>query len=92
MKFGKILALWTMFWFGATIAQSVQFNEHFVDQTMRIDYFHIGDATTEIVTVDHIYQYGMWAGCTKNLIDNFNHGAYFYKVYDAASGKFIYSI
>ena len=92
MKFGKILALWTMFWFGATVAQSVQFNEHFVDQTMRIDYFHIGDATTEIVTVDHIYQYGMWAGCTKNLIDNFNNGAYYYKVYDAASGKLIYSI
>ncbi len=91
MKFGKILVLWTMFCFGATMAQSVQFNEHFVDQTMRIDYFHIGDSSTEIVTVDHIYQCGIWAGSTKNLIDNFNNGAYYYKIYDASSGKLIFS-
>ncbi|MDP2037555.1 MAG: M64 family metallopeptidase [Ignavibacteria bacterium] len=92
MKFGKMLLLWFLVFFGGVIAQHVTFNEYFTDQTMRIDYFHIGDSSTEIVTVDHIYQYGMWAGSTKNLIDNFNNGAYYYKVYDAASGKLIYSI
>lgn len=92
MKFGKFLVLWAMFLAGAALAQPVQFSNYFVDQTMRIDYFHIGDSSSEIVTVDHIYQYGIWAGSTKNLIDNFNNGAYYYKIYDAASGKLIYSI
>ena len=92
MKFGKMLLLWSLLLLSGAAAQSVLFNEYFVDQTMRMDYFHIGDATTEIVTIDHIYQYGIWAGSTKNLIDNFNNGAYYYKIYDAASGKLIYSI
>lgn len=92
MKFGKFLVLWAMVLTGVALAQSVQFSNYFVDQTMRIDYFHIGDSSMEIVTVDHIYQYGIWAGSTKNLIDNFNNGAYYFKVYDAASGKLIYSI
>lgn len=72
-------------------AQPVSFNDYFNDQTMRIDYFHIGDAATEIVTIDFVYQYGTWAGSKKNLIDNFNNGAYYYKIYDLNSGKLIYS-
>lgn len=72
-------------------AQSISFNKYFNDQTMRIDYFHIGDAVTEIVTIDFIYQYGTWAGSTKNLIDNFNNGAYYHKIYDLNSGELIYS-
>jgi len=74
------------------IAQSVKFDNYFFDKTMRIDYFHIGDATSEIVTIDHVYKYGSWAGSITNLLDNFNNGAYYYKIYDSASGKLIYSI
>jgi hypothetical protein len=58
---------------------------------MRIDYFHIGDAASELVTVDHVYQQGIWAGSLKSLIDEFNNGAYYYKVYDLTSGKLIFS-
>jgi len=74
-----------------TKAQPVIFNDYFTDQTMRIDYFHIGDARSELVTLDQVYQYGTWAGSLKNLIDEINNGAYFYKVYDSASGKLIFS-
>lgn len=72
-------------------AQQISFNNYFEDRTMRIDYFHIGDAASEIVTIDNIYKYGTWAGSLKNLIDNFNNGAYYYKIYDLASGKLIFS-
>ncbi|KAF0142877.1 MAG: IgA Peptidase M64 superfamily [Stygiobacter sp.] len=91
MKFRRLLLLSLTIFAGSLLAQPVSFNDYFNDQTMRVDYFHIGDATTEVVTVDHIYQYGIWAGSTKNLIDNFNNGAYYYKIYDAASGKLIFS-
>jgi hypothetical protein len=69
----------------------VVFDEYFSDKTMRIDYYHIGDAHGEIVTLDQIYQYGIWAGTRKNLIDKFNNGSYYAKIYDAESGKLIYS-
>ncbi|KAF0162196.1 MAG: IgA Peptidase M64 superfamily [Ignavibacteria bacterium] len=91
MKFRRLLLLSLTIFAGSLLAQPVSFNDYFNDQTMRVDYFHIGDATTEVITVDHIYQYGIWAGSTKNLLDNFNNGAYYYKVYDAASGKLIFS-
>ncbi len=52
------------------------FDDYFVDQTMRIDYFHIGDTDSEIITLDHIFQYGIWAGSRKNLLDAFNNGRY----------------
>ncbi len=72
-------------------AQSINFKDFFIDQTMRVDYSHTGDAKSELVTLDHIYKYGIWAGSLNNLIDNFNNGAYYYKIYDEATGKLIYS-
>jgi hypothetical protein len=73
-------------------AQSdIMFDEYFIDKNLRIDYHHTGDAEFELVTVDQLYGYGVWAGSTKNLIDNFNNGAYYYKVFDTQSGKLIYS-
>ncbi|MCL4549385.1 MAG: IgA Peptidase M64 [Bacteroidetes bacterium] len=91
MKFVNGLFVITFLFVAAMTGQSVQFNDYFTDQTMRIDYFHIGDANSEMVTLDHVYQYGIWAGSLKNLLDDFNNGAYYYKVYDSASGKLIFS-
>jgi hypothetical protein len=67
------------------------FEDIFMDKTMRIDYFHVGDANTEIVTVDHIYQYGIWAGSRVKLIDRFNNGLYYVKIFDPESGRLVYS-
>jgi hypothetical protein len=67
------------------------FDKYFLDETMRIDYFHIGDAKSGMFTIDKIYRYGIWAGSLTNLIDNLNNGKYYHKIYDAASGKLVYS-
>ncbi len=91
MKFVKYLFVILTPFLSIMKAQPVSFNDYFTDQTMRIDYYHIGDANSEMVTLDHVYQYGIWAGSLKNLIDDFNNGAYYYKVFDAASGKLILS-
>lgn len=72
-------------------AQDVSFGDYFTDRTMRIDYYHIGDASSELVTIDQVYQQRIWAGSFKNLTDKFNNGAYYYKIYDDASKKLIYS-
>ncbi len=78
--------------FPTSYSQSyLRFEDYFVNETMRIDYHHTGDAQTELFSIDKIYQYGIWAGSTKNLIDNFNNGKYYVKVYDAATNKLIFS-
>lgn len=92
MKIIKTMLCCVVALFANVKAQEIDFDKYFIDKTMRIDYFHIGDFFTEIVTIDHIYQYGIWAGSLKNLIDNLNNGAYYYKIYDLASGSLIYSI
>jgi len=67
------------------------FDAYFVDQTMRIDYFHIGNLQEEIVTLDRAIVQGTWAGSKKNLIDPFDLGKYGLKIYDEASGTLIFS-
>lgn len=67
------------------------FNEYFVDETMRIDYHHMGDADSESISLHTIYRQGVWAGSTTHLLDNFNQGRYYIKVYDDSSGQLIFS-
>jgi len=89
---GKVIAtlMFIILFFEILGAQS-EFEKYFEDKTMRIDYYHTGDSEKEFVSVDRIYVYGIWAGSKLNLIDEFNNGAYYYKIYDAIDGKLIHS-
>ena len=42
--------------------QNFNYSEYFEKFIMRIDYFHIGDAKEEFITIDRIYKQGYWAG------------------------------
>ena len=76
---------------GPRVAGGPDFDAYFVDKTMRVDFFHTGHATEDLISLDRVYQQGIWAGSRVNLIDPFNLGRYFVKVYDEASGKLIFS-
>lgn len=67
------------------------FDKFFQDKTLRIDYFRIGNADTQFVTLDHSYQYGIWAGSRSKLLDKFNRGQNYARIYDAKSGELIFS-
>ncbi len=67
------------------------FDTYFTNGTMRIDYFHTGDATSEIVEIDKVYQYDSWGGSLVNLLDSLYLGTYYYKIYDKATETLIYS-
>jgi len=90
----KILAT-SLFIFLLSLSTSAQefktFDKYFIDETMRIDYFHIGNAKEEFITMDQIYKYGVWAGSRTHLIDEMNLGRYCAKIYDAESSQLIYS-
>lgn len=86
--FAALLILCAATSFGQNIPD---FDTKFENATMRIDYYHVGDSGTELFTIDHIYKQGIWAGSRKHTIDNFNNGAYYYKIYDAHTGEIIFS-
>ncbi len=77
---------------GGLIAQApVRFGDHFVDRTMRVDYYHTGQAEEEVVTLDKVYNQGLWAGSRTVLLDPFNFGRYRFAVADAATGTLLFT-
>lgn len=74
------------------IAQvKMNFDDYFLDETLRIDYYHTGSAKDEFISIDQLYRYGNWAGSLTHLVDELNNGKYYAKIYDAKSKKLIYS-
>lgn len=67
------------------------FNAFFVDRTLRVDYFHVGNASEEIFVLDRLVEQGSWAGSRVHLVDDFDNGRCYAKVYDLASGKLLFS-
>lgn len=74
-----------------TVNAQIKFDDYFDNKTLRFDFYHTGDRTTEIISFDKLIQEGTWSGSKKNLIDNFGYGNYFLKVFDIASNQLIYS-
>jgi hypothetical protein len=68
-----------------------EFGRYFQDKTMRVDYYHTGDATHEVLSLERVVSDGRWAGPRTNLVDDTNFGKYLYEVYDVAGGGLIYS-
>jgi hypothetical protein len=60
--------------------------------TMRLDYFHTGNATQEVWSFDRVvFEPLPWPGDMSKTIDDTNLGNYFFEVRDQASGKLLYS-
>ncbi|MDT7542315.1 MAG: hypothetical protein QOE33_2219 [Acidobacteriota bacterium] len=61
-------------------------------RTMRLDYFHTGDASRELFSVDRIVLEPLaWAGNPARAIDDTNLGKYFFEVRDAKTDRVLYS-
>jgi hypothetical protein len=67
------------------------FDSYFIDQTMRLDYFHTGTHDQEFYSYDAIYQEPQWAGSKQNLIDTLDLGKYLFKVFDLQTKTLLYS-
>ena len=67
------------------------YGSYFEDNTMRVDYFHTGNAGEEHFSVDRIINDGHWAGSKSVLLDDLNRGLYFFEITDQQSGRPIYS-
>jgi hypothetical protein len=68
-----------------------QFNKYFDDKTLRLDYYHCGNAETEKYFFDELIQEPYWAGSETNLIDTKGYGNHFVEVRTADTNELIYS-
>ncbi len=73
------------------VSAQTPFERDFEDATMRVDYVHMGDAKQEWIAIDRIYQTDIWAGSIKHLVDTFNNGKYYVKVYRDGTDDLIFS-
>ena len=61
-------------------------------QTMRLDYYHTGDAKQELFSLDRVTIEPLpWPGDLSKEIDDTNLGKYFFEVRDQQSGRTLYS-
>ena len=68
-----------------------QFNKYFDDKTLRLDYYHCGNAETEKYFFDELIREPYWAGSETNLIDTKGYGNHFVEVRTVDSNELIYS-
>lgn len=67
------------------------FDQYFENRTLRIDYRHAGDATTELYFIDELKTEPFWGGTHENFIDTMSYGQYMFKAFDIATNTLIYS-
>lgn len=53
-----------------------QFDNHFENKTLRIDYYHFGTADTEQYALKEMMWEPVWGGSKTHLIDSLNYGTY----------------
>ena len=74
-----------------SVYAQVNFDDFFLDKTLRMDYYHTGDKNSELLSFGRLIEEGTWSGSKKNIIDHLNFGNYFLKVFEDSTGKLIYS-
>jgi hypothetical protein len=75
----------------APLGARAQFDRMFEPATMRFDYYHAGDATSEEYFFADLHREPFWAGSRVSLIDEKGYGNQMFKIMDAATGEVIYS-
>ncbi len=67
------------------------YNDHFTEKAWRINLYQTGDAKSEILTLDAIYEEPLWPESRTHRAESFNVGRYMLKVYDLASNSLLYA-
>ena len=70
---------------------TARFDRFFLDATLRVDLYHIGNATEEMFTLDQLYREGLWAGSRVHLLDELGLGRYLVEVTDPSGGGVLFS-
>ncbi|HPT52303.1 MAG TPA: peptidase M64 N-terminal domain-containing protein, partial [Bacteroidales bacterium] len=71
--------------------QAQNFEDFFINRTLRIDYLHIGKNDAEKFEMKKISAGGTWSGTRNLLIDPHRYGDVLFQVYDSTSNQLIFT-
>lgn len=83
--------LFTILLLNSFLFPQIKFENHFLEKTLRIDYFHTGNVENEYYSIDELIEEPFWGGSKINLMDKFDYGKYKVVVYDSVTNNIIYS-
>jgi IgA Peptidase M64/Peptidase M64 N-terminus len=90
--FGYVCAMTRKTLFALTILFFCSAATYAAPQTMRLDYFHTGDAKQELFSVDRVVIEPLpWPGDLSKNIDDTNLGKYFFEVRDQKTKRVLFS-
>jgi hypothetical protein len=69
-----------------------EFEEHFVDATLRVDFYQYGDKATERMAVDRLIHQGPWAGPVEQLVDPHPYGTYFARLLEPETDEVLFEV
>jgi len=87
LLFGLIIALFS----GSVFSQSINFDDYFIEKSLRIDLLHAGNFESSHFYLDNLKKEPFWGGSKTNLLDKFDYGEHKVIVKDKSTGKEIYS-
>ena len=85
------MSVFALLFTSLVMSAQVSFDEHFTDRTMRFDFMLAGNSSSTRVYPVSFREEPFWGGSLTNLTDPFGYGNFRYEIFDAASGKLIYS-
>lgn len=83
--------LWMAFMVGTIQNSMAQFSKVFESKTLRLDYYHCGNADSEKLFFGELKQEPFWAGSKTNLLDTFGYGTYRLEVRSVETNTLLYS-
>ncbi len=75
----------------SSLVASAQFSNYFYNKSLRMDYYHSGNDTTEFFTFDELIEEPYWGGSHVNLVDTFYYGKQYVKVLNIKNDSLLYS-
>ncbi len=67
------------------------FDSYFMDQTLKLEYYHIGKKGEEKIEINTFYKGGDWNGTRNQLLEPARYGDMLIEVFDSISNTLIYS-
>ncbi len=74
-----------------TLSVQAQFDKYFENKSLRLGYYHSGNDSSEFYSFDELIQQPYWGGSKINLVDTFNYGNYYVKVFNVKNDSLLYS-
>ncbi len=74
-----------------SFSASAQFSKYFYNKSLRLGYYHGGNDTSEYYSFDELVEEPYWGGSHVHLVDTFNYGNYYVKVFNVKNDSLLYS-